>query len=155
MANNKKTYQGLRKKEEAEKLLDARFTPSKEERIPDVQIKRKVIILKHQIKTYIAQESFSTSKTFAAYLKKYMATAGRSQKELADDISVHRSRLTRILQGKEQIRLAIAYRLEHHSGGIIPALLWWQLVQREEEEQIIRDKVEREKESKYVKNIIC
>ena len=49
--------------------------------------------------------------------------------------------------------LQLAYRLEIHSGELIPAILWWKLVQKEIEQEIKEDTKERKKEKKNVKNI--
>jgi hypothetical protein len=54
---------------------------------------------------------------------------------------------------KEKLSLSIAYRLEAHSVDLIPALMWWKLVQKDVEQEIKTDDEKREKEKEKVKNI--
>jgi hypothetical protein len=37
---------------------------------------------------------------------------------------------------KEKLSLSIAYRLEAHSVDLIPALMWWKLVQKDVEQEL-------------------
>lgn len=113
-----------------------------------------LLSLKYQMKAYIKSNDFNPEKTFASFLKKYVVLLDQQQKQFAENINIHPSRLNRILKGKERIGKKIAYRLEQHSGSIIPALFWWKLVQKEIEEEIITDIKEREIEKKNVKNNI-
>lgn len=86
-------------------------------------------------------------------MNKYIEVIDRKQKELAEEIDIHPSRLNRILKGKERIGKSIAYRLESHSGELIPAIYWWKLMQKEVEEEILTESQEREVERKHVKKV--
>jgi hypothetical protein len=44
--------------------------------------------------------------------------------------------------------------LELHSNGLIPALLWFRLLQKEKEFEIAHDPAIRKEENQYVKNKI-
>lgn len=50
--------------------------------------------------------------------------------------------------------LSLAYRLAHHSGAIIPSLLWWKLAQRAIEQEIMADTDERAQEQQRVKRVV-
>ncbi len=174
MTENEKIYQKLREqytdaeiadfamipeelseKEEAQARAD--FAKLRMKRREEMSKKDKLLSsllsIKYQIKSYISSEGFHVEKSFGNFLKKYIKVIGRKQKELAEEIDVHPSRLNRILNGKEKIGKSIAYRLENHSGDLIPALFWWKLMQKEVEEEIRYDEKERMLEKKHVKNI--
>ena len=87
-------------------------------------------------------------------MTEYLQVTNKKQKELASDIGIHPTRVSRILNGRERIGTSIAYRLEKHSGNLIPAILWWKLVQKEIEYEINTDEEERAKEELNVKNVV-
>lgn len=58
------------------------------------------------------------------------------------------------MKGKESIGKKLAYRLEKHSGDIIPALYWWKLIQKEIEQEIKTEIEQRELEKKHVKYVV-
>lgn len=70
--------------------------------------------------------------------------------KLAKDINVEATILGRILDGKEQFGKTIAFRLEAHSGEIIPAIDWWRLAKKEEEQSLLPTSKERKMEQAKV-----
>lgn len=113
-----------------------------------------LLAIKYQIKRYLYGTQFDPNKTLGSYLKIYLRLTAKKQKELAEDIGIHPSRLSRIIHGKEKIGKAMAYRLESHSGDLIPALYWWKLAQKEIEFEILNDKDERLLEKRKVKAVV-
>lgn len=112
-----------------------------------------LLSMKYQILEYLRGDRFDSSKTFGKTVKRYLKVVNKTQKDLSDDIDIHPSRLNRIINGKERIGKSIAYRLEEHSGDIIPAIFWWKLMQREIEEEIKTERKVREEEKNRVKNV--
>lgn len=110
----------------------------------------KLLGIKYQIKSYIESQNFNPNMTFGVYLRQYSEIVKRTPKELANDININLAQLNRILTGKEQITKKLAYRLEQHSGTIIPAIYWWKLMQKEVEQEILMEKTAREIEKKQV-----
>lgn len=174
MTDYNKIYKKLSEKYSDEEIADAMLIPpqvseieAKKAREEFVKLRMKhrqemsekdrmlsgLLSIKYQIKSYIKSSDFDDTKRFSDFLQKYIDLLSRQQKQFADDISIHPSRLNRILKGKEKIGKTIAYRLEQHSGEIIPALFWWKLMQKEVENEIIMGKKERQLERKNVKNI--
>ena len=49
--------------------------------------------------------------------------------------------------GKYEPNIEFVYRLEKHSGELIPALIWWKLIIRKQEFEIKQDKKTRKKEA--------
>ncbi|MFK7906024.1 MAG: hypothetical protein AB8B69_12905, partial [Chitinophagales bacterium] len=69
-----------------------------------------LLAIKYQIKSYIDSSKFNKSSSFGSFLKRYIKIVNRKQKEFAEDINIHPSRLNRILKGKEKIGKKIVYR---------------------------------------------
>ncbi len=172
--NNEKVYNRLKKKYSKNELAESVMFPkalSKEDakiareefakfrfdkrknRTEKEQLYSSLLTLKYTIKTYLNSNDFVEENTFGKYLKDYLKIVKRSQKKLAEEIGLHPSRINRIIKGKERIGKAIAYRLESHSGEIIPALYWWKLIQKEIEQEIKTEKKERVIEKKNVSKV--
>jgi len=143
-------------KEEEEQIREE-FVRIRMKRRQEMSEKDKVLSgllsIKYQIKSYVRSTGFAEEKSFSNFLHKYIEVIKRKQKELAEEIDVHPSRLNRILKGKERIGKSIAYRLESHSGELIPAIYWWKLMQKEVEQEILTERQERKIERKHVKKV--
>jgi len=175
MKNNQKIYKELKKKYSKDELAESFYVPDESTKKKDQQnadeiweIRKKLIQqmspedkiysgllrLKYQIKRYIESNLNDPTISISNFLKEYMLILNKKQKDLCLDLDIHKTRLSRILNNRERISLQIAYRLEIHSGELIPAIYWWKLVQKEIEQEINEDKKERRKEKKKVKNIV-
>ena len=113
-----------------------------------------LLSIKYQIKSYLDSSEFNKEKSLSNFLNRYLDVVHKNQKTLAEEINIHPSRLNRIIKGKEKIGKSIAYRLETHSGDLIPAIYWWRLMQKEIEQEILTEKKEREIEKRHVKEIV-
>eukprot|EP01024_Parvocaulis_polyphysoides_P048006 TRINITY_DN4553_c0_g1_i1.p2 TRINITY_DN4553_c0_g1~~TRINITY_DN4553_c0_g1_i1.p2 ORF type:complete len:187 (-),score=19.17 TRINITY_DN4553_c0_g1_i1:86-646(-) len=123
-------------------------------RKPEEKIYSNLLRLKYELEDYVLSKDIDEGKSISYYLNEYMKAIDRNQKELSEDIDIHPTRLSRILNGKERLSLSISYRLERHSGEIIEAILWWKLIQKEIEQEIIEGTEEKEKEKNRVKNVV-
>jgi hypothetical protein len=92
--------------------------------------------------------------TFQSALKEYLRICNKKQVKLAQELELHPSKLNVYLSGKEHPNLAVLYRLEKHSGGLIPALLWWRVAARKIEQQIQNDVENRQREGAKVRSIL-
>lgn len=110
--------------------------------------------LRYEIEDQADNSFFDDNRDSSFYLNEYIRIAGITQKKLAEDIDIHKTRLSRILNKKERLTLSIAYRLDKHSGELVPAILWWKLVQKEIEQDIKADNDHRRKEMNKVKEVI-
>ncbi len=129
-------FELLRKKSEQEKILSD------------------VMRLRILINNYLEKQPYSENHTFGKYLQEYIRIARKSKRGFAEDIGVHHTRLSRIINNKEEPNIGFIYRLEQHSDKLIPAVLWWKLMIKKQEHFINKDKLTREIESKKVKNIL-
>ena len=72
--------------------------------------------------------------------------------DFANDLNIHKTKLSRILNNRENPNIELMYRLEHHSGQMIPATYWYRLFTKKQEEDIKLNHEKRKLESKKVKN---
>ncbi len=171
----KEIYQELRKQYSDEEIVDSMLIPAdlteekkavlgeemKEIRLQKLretteeqQIVADVMRLRFQIENYLKKEPFSSEKTFGQYLKEYMRITEKTRREIAEDLSVHYTKLSRIINDKEEPNIELSYRLEKHSGTLISAEKWWKLIIKKQEYLISKDAATRKVEYLKVKNQI-
>jgi len=139
------------KKELSKEMRELRMQKLRETTEEDM-ILADVMRLRFQIENYIKKESFSFEKTFGKYLGEYLRIIKKSRREIAEDLSVHYTKLSRIINDKEEPNIELSYRLEKHSGILIKAELWWKLMIKKHEFIISQDQETRIKEQRKVKN---
>ena len=136
---------------EINKELAALRMQRKESMTEKEQLLASLLHLKYKLKQLLNQNKVSLK--FGDILKSYIKLIKRNQKQFAEEIGIHPSRLNRIIKGKEKIGKAIAYRLENHSGDIIPAIYWWKVMQKEIESEILTETEAREIERQFVTKV--
>ena len=107
---------------------------------------------KYLMEDYIKSHPFHESKTFGKHLEEYVHILKRTKKRLSEDLAIHYTRLSRIINDKEEPNIELIYRLEKHSANLIPALYWWKLVTKKQEYFIKQDTQTRQKEGAKVTN---
>ena len=108
--------------------------------------------LKYLIEGYLEGNSFRDEFEFGSVLNEYIRIIKKPKKAFAEDIGIHSTRLSRILNNKEDPNMELTYRLEEHSGKLIPAVSWWKLHTRKQEYLILSDQEKRKRESAKVQN---
>ena len=112
-----------------------------------------LVRLRVQMERYLmAESSPKEEKSFGHFLKAYQTIIDRNQRELAQDLGLHHTKLNRLLHDHDTPNLAFIYRLEKHSGNMIPALLWWKIAIKRTELLIVSDKKTKASEGKKVRN---
>ena len=86
-----------------------------------------LIKIKLRIKDYFKRSKFEEKFSFSNQLKEYIKITKRSNKEIAENLNIHQTKLSRIINGKENPNIELMYRLEEHSSGELPAFYWWRL----------------------------
>lgn len=168
-------YQKLKQKYTDEEIADATFLPAdltesekqafgaemKEIRLQhwremteEDRILADVMRLRFQIEAYIRKSEFSFQKTFGKYLEAYIHILNKPKRAIATDLSIHYTKLSRIIHDKEEPNVAFTYRLEKHSGYLIPAKLWWKLIVKKQEYILSQDETTRKTEQQKVKNAL-
>ncbi|MEM1220910.1 MAG: hypothetical protein AAGH79_18460, partial [Bacteroidota bacterium] len=87
-------------------------------------------------------------------LEEYVTILRRTKKRLSEDLAVHYTRLSRIINDREEPNIELMYRLEKHSANLIPAVYWWKLVMKKQEFHLSQDNQTRMVEAAKVKNPI-
>ena len=170
-----KIYQKLREKYSDEEIAESAMIPADltederkqsdaeilayrmkklQEMTDEDRILSDVMRLRFEIERYVKEGSFSFDKTFGHFLAEYLRAVRKSQNELSNDLSLHYTKLSRILNDKDEPNVELAYRLEKHSASLIKAELWWKLVIKKHEFIISSDVDTRKAEHEKVKNSI-
>ena len=169
-------YQKLRKKYTDEEIADSMLIPADltEEELAqsneeirtfrmeklrnmsdDDRIISDVMRLRFQMEDYVKQKDFAFDKTFGQFLAEYIRIVKKTRKEIAKDLSIHYTKLSRIINDKEEPNIELSYRLEKHSGNLIRAIIWWKLIIKKQEFIIAQDeetrKIEQNKVTNYLK----
>ncbi len=173
MKKYEKKYKELRKKYTVEEIAEAMMIPQDltpeekekaneelrafrfkmlKEQTEDKRIYSDLLRFKYIIEDYIKENIFDEDKTFGKHLEEYIRILKRTKKRLSEDLSIHYTRLSRIINDREEPNIELMYRLEKHSANLIPALYWWKLVTRKQEHIIKQDKKTRKREASKVKN---
>lgn len=126
-----------------QKKVDEEFRKIRLERLKNMSPKDiligKMMQMKSLIKRYFQQNSYDDKYSFPNQLKHYIKLTTRNNKEIATNLGIHPTKLSRIINGKENPNIELMYRLEKHSDGELPAHYWWRLYSRELEHQIRTD----------------
>ena len=109
-----------------------------------------LIRLKINMEDYLTETRYLPEYSFHQCLERYLTILGKKPIEFARQISMTPKKLNPILTGEASPNLALAYRLERHSGDLIGAMLWWKLQNREVESGINSNHTLRELEGSKV-----
>jgi len=104
------------------------------------------------MRDYFERSGFEAEFSFSKQLEQYIRILGRSHKEFAAEIDLHPTKLSRLLNDRENPNVELAYRLEIHCGNIIPAIYWWRLYVKRIEEDVKTGHEKRKIESEKVRN---
>ncbi len=110
--------------------------------------------MKLLINDYFKTTSYNPTFSFANQFRNYIKISKRSNKEIADDLGIHATKLSRILNEKENPNVDLMYRLEEHSNGELPAFYWWRIHARQLEHKIKTDLQKKMEEALKVKNAL-
>lgn len=175
MKKYEKIYQELRKTYTIEEIAESMLIPqdlTKEEqkkadeelsafrfkllreRTEKQRILSDLMRFRFQLENYIKNEEYVEEKSFGKQLEEYTRILKRTKKALSKDLDIHYTKLSRIINNREEPNMVLIYRLEQHSGSLISALIWWKLIIKKQEYQIKQDLETRKKEALNVKNAV-
>jgi hypothetical protein len=120
-------------------------------RIPDRQVYDKLLQLKFQLEDYIGSNQYQAALNFGHFLTEYVNRQERPDKEFAADIDIKPAVLSQYLNNHRKPTEKFVIRLELHSNGMIPALTWFELLQKDKEHEIMTDSNIGMEESKHIK----
>ncbi|MEM0992959.1 MAG: helix-turn-helix transcriptional regulator [Bacteroidota bacterium] len=142
--------------EEEKAVADATFRRLRLEQLKNMSdkqvLKAELMRMKLLQRDYFKQNNYVVGYSFEEQLKAYIGLLKKSRKSVAEDLDIHPTKLSRILNGKENPNIDLMYRLERHSGNMIPATYWYRLVTKKVEHDIRQNEAHRQKEYERVKN---
>jgi plasmid maintenance system antidote protein VapI len=109
---------------------------------------------KFQLENYLKIGVYNENHSFGSYLNEYIKILKKTKKELSADLGIHYTKLSRIFKDKDDPNIQLTYRLEKHSGELIPAILWWKILVKKQEYEIKKDEKTRSIEWEKVQNIV-
>jgi len=116
------------------------------------QIYHQLQQLKTELEAYITSDAFIEYLSFSYFLNQYIRRQNKLDKQFATDIGVTHAAISQYLNDHRKPTKEFLVRLELHSNNLIPAILWFKLVQKEKEHEIITDAYIRMTENKHVKS---
>lgn len=173
MNKNEKLYKKLIKEYTAQELVESYVFPSemteeeRKEAVAEMQkirfeklknrtdedrIMADLMRLRFVMKDYIEKSEFDKKHNFGSFLTEYVQIFRKTKKQIAQDLNVHYTKFSRLLNDRDNPNVELTYRLEKHSGELIPAILWWKLSMKKQEYLILKDKKKRKVEAAKVKN---
>ncbi len=141
-----------KEKEEIEEEFRKMRLKALRERTEEQRLLAELMRMKLLMRDYFERGSFEGEFSFSKQLEQYIKIIGRSHKEFAAEIGLHPTKLSRLLNDRENPNVELAYRLEIHCGNIIPAIYWWKLYAKRIEEDVRTDDTRRKIESEKVRN---
>jgi plasmid maintenance system antidote protein VapI len=175
MKNREEVYQELRKEYTDEELADSYIfsvdlpvaekqavqeefvrlrMEHRKNRTPQEKMKSDLFVLKLRMKSYFEKNSYDKEFKFSVQLRNYIQIINRSHIEVAKNLGIHKTKLSRLVNGRDRPNIELMYRLEAHSSQEIPASYWWKLYARELEYTILTDDNKRRVEASKVEDIV-
>lgn len=122
------------------------------ERTEEQRLLSELMRMKLLMRDYFERSGFEEAFSFSRQLEQYIKILGRSHKEFAEEIGLHPTKLSRLLNDRENPNVELTYRLETHCGDIITAVYWWKLYAKRIEEDVRTDSDRRQTEKGKVRN---
>ena len=113
----------------------------------------RLLQLKYQIEDYLENSTYDIKFSFGFFLRGYLETLNKKNKEFANDIDIAETELSQILNKHRNPTEKVMIRLEIHSNKIIPAIMWYKLLEKEHE--ILTNSDLRVKEKDHVRNMVA
>ena len=110
---------------------------------------------RYQMEDYIENRDYHEEMNFGVQLEEYIRILKRTKKKVSEELDVHYTKLSRIINDRESPNIEFMYRLEEHSGELVPAITWWRLLMKKQEYEIVRDKKTRKTEAAKVTRAIA
>lgn len=139
--------------EEKEEFLKKRLEIMNS-RTQDDLLRSNLLQFKYEVETYIELGKYDPKYSFSNCLKRYMKITAKTSKDLTEELSIHKTKLSRIINDRDEANATLAYKLEKHSSKLFPAIFWWKLVTLKKEDDIKTNKNDRKKAASKVRSML-
>lgn len=112
-------------------------------------LKSRLYQLRFQLEDYL-KGAYDPALNFGDFLERYLEIIHKKKKEFAQEIQVHETLLSHLINNRREPNDSIIIRLELHSNKVIPAIYWYKLAEKAKEHQIRTDNSLRDKERPFV-----
>jgi hypothetical protein len=112
----------------------------------------RLLQLKFQLEDYINSSQYLETFSFGFFLNEYVSRQDKKDKDFAVEVDVKTTVLSQYINNHRKPTDEFIIRLELHSNGMIPAISWFKVVQKDKEHEIKTSQKLRDEESKHVKN---
>ena len=123
-----------------------------ENRSEKQQMLSRLLQLKFQLEDYIGSNKYQKAFNFGYFLNEYVSRQDKKDKQFAIEVDITPTVLSQYINNHRKPKDEFVIRLEIHSGGMIPAINWFKVLQKDKEQDIITNQQLRQQESKHVKN---
>ena len=138
-----------RQQEQANRDLAAARKKSQAAMTEEVKIELDLLQLRFQLEDYL-KGAYDSALNFGHFLERYLTIIHKKKKEFAQEIQIHDTLLSHLINNHREPNDSIIIRLELHSNKIIPAIYWYKLAEKAKEHQIRTDNSLRDKERPFV-----
>jgi plasmid maintenance system antidote protein VapI len=143
-----------KEQQEAGKQLKEARKKAQQEITPNQQVVFRLMQLKFQMEDYIKGAGYNAKLSFGHFLREYVLSLDKNNRAFAKDIDIDETELSQIINNHRKPSEKLMIRLEIHSNKTIPAIIWYKLLEKEREHEMMTDNVMRLRERKHVKNRI-
>jgi len=141
-------------KEETKAQLNAKRKELRQDVTAKDLLLSRLLQLKYQIEDYLTNADYDSARSFGFFLRGYLRSLEKKNKEFANDIDINETELSQILNHHRSPSEKVIIRLELHSNKIIPAIMWHRLVEKEKEHEIMSNSELRTREKSHVRNAV-
>ncbi len=113
-----------------------------------------ILQLKFQIEDYLKSRQLTRDDGFGYFLKEYISRLQLKNKDFAEQIGIEPAELSQFLNSHRKPNERILVRLEIHSNKHIDALLWYKVIEKDKEYEIVHNEILRNTEKQYVKQFL-
>jgi len=117
----------------------------------ETKLKIQLMQLKFLMEDYIKETGYRKEYDFSYFLKEYIIRLGKKHKEFAEEMNIDPTELSQIINKHRQPNEKFIIRLEIHSNKNFPAIIWYNLIQKEKTFELLTDQTLRNTERKHVK----
>lgn len=117
-------------------------------------IRRKLLQLKCLMEDHLQDAYYVPEHHFGYFLREYIDRLGISRKGFAESIGLLPTELSQIINRHRRPKDKLAFRLELHSNGSFPALLWFDIIQLDRKYDLFKDSYMLNKERAAVKTAV-
>lgn len=112
----------------------------------------RLLQLKFQLEDYIDSSQYVEAFSFGFFLKEYVSRQEKKNKDFAVEVDIKPAVLSQYINNHRNPTDEFIIRLELHSNGMIPAINWFKVIQKDKEHEIMTNQKLRDEERKHVKN---